>query len=165
MPTIVFHAENHITVKHPCRITDQNVGSLDQWCTVDIVAEEYTPAIHRGIIDAELEATPYPPYGMRREIIRSVPCFVGTSDSVYVAWPPNGEHCAFPSSWIIGNNPNQGAKVLVRVSEPGFCSSLGESGPKVNFEHRYFEGDPGLPYLIYDCFDCGQRPTNTVPPP
>lgn len=162
--TIFFNAENDITVFHPCRITDQGVDSLE-YATVNIHAEEYTAAIHRGIIDAELTATPYPAYRFRRFVNHPSPGIVNTVDTQYVGWPDNMQHCDFLEAWNIGNNPNQGAKVLVRTSEPGFCSSLDEPGPKTNFEHRYFEGDGGLPYLIYDCFNCGQRPTNIIPPP
>lgn len=160
--TIIFNAENDITVLHPCRFTDQGVDS-QEICTVRIVAEEYTPAIHRGIITAELDNTPYPAYRKRRYTSRLNPCVVNTVDTDYVGWPDNMQHCDFMDVWGIGSNPNYGAKILVRTSEPGFCSSANEPGPKANYERKFFEGQ-GLPYFIYDCFNCGERPATIIPP-
>jgi len=160
-PTIYFLAENHITVRHPCRITEHGVGSLE-YCTVDITAEEYTPAIHKAIVDQELNNATYPARGMVRTITHPSPCVVNSGDVQAVSWPE--EICELPTPLHIGSDTSRGAKAIIRISDPGLCAPLnGLSGPTLNAEIFKYEGQGGVIH-IQDCFNCGQRPATTIPP-
>lgn len=163
-PTIFFDAPNIIRVLHPCRITVDGADTLEH-ATVTITAEEYTPAIHEGIVNDELLNTPFPAYAMMRTRSRTVPGVVDDTVVQYVAWPPDHIHCDFPSPFATGSDPTRPNKVLIRVSDPGLCNpSQGNVGPVTDLEIRKMYGQAGNIYVA-DCFNCGQRPSNILPPP
>lgn len=163
-PTIFFDAPNVVRVLHPCRFTEDGVDTVEH-CTVTITAEEYTPAIHEGIVNQQLINATYPVYGMMRTIDHPSPCALFTSDAAHVAWPPDRIHCDTPSPFVTGSDPTKPSKVLIRVSDPGLCNpSHGNTGPVTNLEIRKMYGQAGN-IMVADCFNCGQRPSNILPPP
>lgn len=164
-PTIFFDEIDSITVHHPCRVTADGAGTLEH-CTVKVTAVEYTPAMHKAIVDAELLASGYPPYAMMRTIRHPSPCVINSPvDTAQVAWPADHIHCTFPSPFVIGADPTIAAKVIIRTSEPGLCNPLpGNSGPTHGLEIFKLLGTNSS-ILVADCFNCGERPVNVVPPP
>jgi hypothetical protein len=163
-PTIIFDSPNSITVHHPCRVTADGADTLEH-CTVKVTAQEYTAAIHKGIVDAELLATGYPPYSMLRTISHLTPGVVGSNVTALVAWPPDLMHCEQPSAFILGIDSTIAGTVLIRKSEPGLCNpSPGNSGPVENLEIIKRLGVGGN-IVVADCFNCGERPSNILPPP